>query len=131
MKYIYPAVFTREEDGSFSINFPDIPSCYTQGDNMQDGMEMAEDVLALTLYGYETESKEVPEPSDIKTVKTGEREFVSLIMCDTIEYRKMHNNKAVKKTLTIPEWLNEEATRANLNFSQVLQEALQKKINQI
>lgn len=131
MKYIYPAVFTREEDGSFSINFPDIPSCYTQGDNMQDGMEMAEDVLAFTMYSYETKDKEVPEPSDIKTVKTGEGEFVSLIMCDTIEYRKMYNNKAVKKTLTIPEWLNEEAMKANLNFSQVLQEALQDKLNKV
>lgn len=131
MKYIYPAVFTEAADGGYSINFPDIPSCYTQGDDMKDGMEMAEDVLALTLYRYEVENMAIPEPSNIKAIKIGEREFASFVICDTIEYRKIHNNKAVKKTLTIPEWLNEEAVKANLNFSQVLQEALQQKLNKI
>ena len=58
-----------------------------------------------------------------------EQDFVNDIACDTIEYAKLHNNKAVKKTLTIPEWLNEEAMALGVNFSQVLQEALLSKIN--
>lgn len=127
-KYVYPAVFTPESEG-YSINFPDIPSCYTQGDNLEDGIQMAQDVLALTMYDYEINGKEIPKPSDIQSIQVTGDEFVSLVICDTVEYKKMHSNRAVKKTLTIPEWLNEEAIKADVNFSQVLQEALQEKIN--
>ena len=55
-KYVYPAIFTPEEDGSYSIVFPDLEGCYTCGDNLEDGIEMAEDALALVLYGYEKRS---------------------------------------------------------------------------
>jgi len=123
-KYVYPAIFTPEEDGSFSINFPDLEGCYTCGDNLTDGMEMAKDVLALVLYGYETENKLIPTPSPLSAFKTSDGAFVNYVVCDTMVYRKLHNNKAVKKTLTIPEWLNEEATALGINFSQVLQSAL-------
>ena len=127
-KYAYPAVFTPEEDGSFSIRFPDLEGCYTCGDNMIDGLTMAEDVLALILYGYEKDGRKIPAPSKQADILLSENEFVNFIGCDTLEYRKMYNNKAVKKTLTIPEWLNEAAIAMNLNFSQILQEALLSKI---
>ena len=127
-KYAYPAIFTPEEGGSFSIVFPDLESCYTCGDSLSDGIEMAEDVLALVLYNYEKDGREIPAPSDPVTLTLSENEFVNWIACDTLKYRKMYNNKAVKKTLTIPEWLNESATAMGLNFSQVLQEALIKKV---
>lgn len=126
MKYVYPAIFKKEDSGYF-INFPDLESCYTQGDDLKDGMEMAEDVLALTMYGYEKDQREIPKPSEAETLKVRPGEFVTLVLCDTMEYRKMYNSKAVKKTLTIPEWLNEEATQRGINFSQVLQEALLEK----
>lgn len=127
-KYAYPAVFTPEEDGGFSINFPDLKGCYTCGDNMVDGLAMAEDVLALVLYGYEKEGQEIPAPSKEHSIPLLEGEFINFVACDTMEYRKMYNSKAVKKTLTIPEWLNEAAMAMDLNFSQVLQEALLAKI---
>lgn len=127
-KYAYPAVFTLEEDGTYSIIFPDLEGCYTCGDSLEDGIEMAEDALALTLYGYEKEGREIPKASVPTTITVSENEFVNFIACDTMAYRKMYNNKAVKKTLTIPEWLNEAATSMGLNFSQVLQEALISKI---
>ncbi len=127
-KYAYPAVFTLEEDGTYSIIFPDLEGCYTCGDNLEDGIEMAEDALALTLYGYEKEGREIPKASVPTAITVSENEFVNFIACDTMAYRKMYNNKAVKKTLTIPEWLNEAATSMGLNFSQVLQEALISKI---
>lgn len=127
-KYAYPAIFTPEEDGSFSIVFPDLESCYTCGDSLEDGIEMAEDVLALVLYGYEKDGREIPAPSAPATLSLSGNEFVNYIACDTLEYRKMYNNKAVKKTLTIPEWLNEAASAMGLNFSQVLQEALLQKV---
>ena len=122
-KYIYPAIFTKEDEG-YSVVFPDLESCYTQGDTLEDAMEMAEDVLSLVLYEYEKKQRIIPLPTSIKEIETSEREIVSLVMGDTMEYRKRYNNKAVKKTLTIPEWLNEEASALGVNFSQVLQEAL-------
>ena len=126
--YAYPAVFTPEKNGQFSVNFPDLDSCYTCGDDIKDALLMAEDVLAFTLYGYEKEGPEIPEPSTPKDLKLEENEFVNFVACDTLEYRKMHNNRSVKKTLTIPEWLNESATAMGVNFSQVLQDALLEKV---
>lgn len=123
MKYVYPAVFTKEDEG-YSVFFPDLEGCYTCGDDLEDALRMAEDVLAFTLYDYEKESKEIPEHSDLKAIEVEDNKFANYIACDTIEYRKMHNNKAVKKTLTIPEWLNEEAMVKGINFSATLQEAL-------
>ena len=127
-KYAYPAVFTPEEDGTFSINFPDLEGCYTCGDSLAEGLEMAEDVLALVLYGYEKDNREIPAPSQLTNLKLGNGEFANFVACDTIKYRKRYNNKAIKKTLTIPEWLNEMGTAMGLNFSQVLQEALIQKL---
>ena len=127
-KYVYPAIFTPEEDGSYSIVFPDLEGCYTCGDNLEDGIEMAEDALALVLYGYEKDSREIPAPSARSAFSVSGNDFVNFIACDTMKYRKMYNNKAVKKTLTIPEWLNEAASAMGLNFSQILQEALIQKV---
>ena len=127
-KYAYPAIFTPEEDGTYSIVFPDLDGCYTCGDSIEDGLEMAEDALALVLYGYEKDGREIPAPSAPSTLTLSGNEFVNYVACDTMAYRKMYNNKAVKKTLTIPEWLNEAASSMGLNFSQVLQEALLQKV---
>ena len=127
-KYVYPAVFTAEEDGGYSIDFPDLEGCYTCADDLADGIMMAEDVLALTMYHYEKENKQIPAPSDNGSIQLGKNEFVNYIVADTLEYQKKYNAKSVKKTLTIPEWLNELAVQANINFSQVLQEALTNKL---
>lgn len=128
-KYVYPAVFSPEEKGAYSVFFPDLDGCYTCGDNLQDAIMMAEDVLAFYLYDKEKEGYKVPNPTPLESVKTDGSEFVNYIACDTMDYAKLHNNRAVKKTLTIPEWLNEEATAMGVNFSQVLQEALISKLN--
>ena len=127
-KYAYPAIFTPEEDGSFSILFPDLEGCYTCGDSLEDGIEMAEDALALVLYGYEKDGRKIPVPSAPSSFALSGNAFVNYIACDTLKYRKMYNSKAIKKTLTIPEWLNEAACSMGLNFSQVLQEALLQKV---
>lgn len=127
-KYVYPAIFTPEDDGSYSIVFPDLEGCYTCGDNLEDSIEMAEDALALVLYGYEKDGREIPAPSARSAFSVSGNDFVNFIACDTMKYRKMYNNKAVKKTLTIPEWLNEAACAMGLNFSQILQEALIQKV---
>lgn len=127
-KYVYPAVFTPEEEGGYSVFFPDLEGCYTCGDDLQDALFMANDVLAFVLYDYESEGRKIPEPSKAESVEKSDKDFVNYVACDTIEYARMHNNKAVKKTLTIPQWLNDAAIRQDINFSQVLQEALMQKV---
>jgi predicted RNase H-like HicB family nuclease len=127
-KYVYPAVFVKEDEGGYSVFFPDIESCYTCGDNMAHAIEMAEDVLCLMLCDMEDDGKEIPPPSDCKKIQTDENSLVSLVRCDTIEYRKFYDKKAVKKTLTIPSWINKMAERNDINFSGVLQEALMQKL---
>lgn len=128
-KYVYPAVFTEEAEGGYSVNFPDIPSCYTSGETLAEAFEMANDVLCLRLYDIEEQGEHIPEPSRISDVKTDENEFVSMVACDTIEYRKFYDNKAVKKTLTIPNWLNIMSEKEGINFSAVLQKALMKELD--
>jgi len=128
-RYAYPAIFTKEENGQYSVNFPDLEGCYTCGDDLGEALEMAQDALALTLYDYESEKKTIPGPSDPASFKVNENEFVNYVSADTLVYRKMYNNRAVKKTLTIPEWMNEAATEAGINFSQALQEVLMQKLN--
>ncbi len=126
MKYVYPAVFTPEENGQFTVNFPDLESCYTCGDDLVDALYMAEDVLAMTLVSYENNSTPIPTPSKKLSLEDGE--FQNFIVCDTDSYRKKNMNRAIKKTLTIPEWLNEKVLAQGINFSQVLQEALLEKV---
>lgn len=127
-KYIYPAVFTPEENGYF-INFPDFESCYTQGKDLADGISMAEDVLALMLTHFEDERRAIPDASQINGLVLENDSFATYVSCDTATYRRLMNNSAVKKTLSIPSWLNDSATAAGLNFSQVLQDALKQQLN--
>lgn len=128
-KYVYPAIFTPEDEGKFSIHFPDIEGCFTYGNDLSDGIEMAKDALSLMLYDMEEEGNTIPDPTPLKDVQIEGSAFVTYIPADTFEYRKQFNNRAVKKTLTIPEWLNESATAAGINFSQALQNALKQQLN--
>lgn len=127
-KYAYPAIFTKEETG-YSVRFPDIDGCFTSGGTLPEAMEMAEDALCLMLYDHEEDGEPIPEASDVKSVQAGTSEVVSLVFCDTMEYRKLYDSKAVKKTLTIPNWLNTLSERAGVNFSFVLQEALKEQLD--
>lgn len=127
-RLFYPAVFHKAEEGGFWVSFPDIPECMTQGDDMQDAYEMAVDALGLSLSTMEDEGEVIPEASPLDRVDAEDGTLI-IVEFDMAEYRRRHSSKAVKKTLTIPEWLNEAAVRENINFSQVLQEALMKKLN--
>ncbi len=86
-KYMYPAVFTAEEGGLYSVNFPDLESCYTCGDDLPDAMNMAEDVLALILHEYELTGRSIPLPSEIKKIPAKQNEFIKLICADTLTYQ--------------------------------------------
>lgn len=127
-KYAYPAIFIKEEDG-YSVEFPDLTGCYTCGKTLPEAVTMAEDALCLYLYDCEEDGDPIPEPSDIRTVQKETNEVATLVCCDTLEYRKLYNNKAIKKTLTIPTWLNTMAEKQGINFSTVLQNALKKQLS--
>lgn len=125
-KYVYPAIFIKEDCG-YSVEFPDL-DISTSGETIEEAIDMAKDALCLYLYDLEERKVNIPAPSDIIQVHCGDNEFKSLIECDTLYYRKHFNNKAVKKTLTIPAWLNTMAEREDLNFSLILQRALKQEL---
>lgn len=127
-KLFYPALFHKAEEGGFWISFPDIPECLTQGDDMTQSYEMAVDALGLALTCREKEQQPFPEPSEPTVIKPEPDSFLVVIEFDMLAYKKRTNSRAVKKTLSIPEWLNEAAMAMDINFSQVLQEALMSKI---
>ncbi len=125
MKYAYPAILTFDkEDNIYYVNFPDIENCFTDGKSLAEALEMGEDALTLMLCQMEDDEAEIPAPSDVKAITPKENETVSLIFADTTEYRRIWDNKAVKKTLSVPNWLNVKAERLGINFSYVLQQAL-------
>lgn len=126
MKYVYPVIFTKDE-GKIAVTVPDIPGCFTFGDDMIEALEMAKDVIEMMLVEYENDGKKPPVPSKISEINTSGT--VSLIKADTLEWRQSFDNKAIKKTLTIPSWLNKLAEKSMINFSQLLQEALFSKLN--
>ena len=127
MKYVYPAIFTPLEDG-YDVHIPDLPGCRTCGDTLIEAIEMAEDALCLMLYHAEEDGLKIPPPSKAQNIKHVKGEFVQYISCDTDFYRRYFATKAIKKTLTIPSYLNAMAERAGVNFSALLQEALKKRL---
>lgn len=127
-RLFYPALFHEAEEGGFWITFPDIPECMTQGEDMHQAYEMAVEALGLALTCRVEEKRELPAASSPQDVCIDSGSILVVVEFDMAEYRRKHCSRAVKKTLSIPEWLNEIAMRQNINFSQVLQEALMEKI---
>lgn len=128
MKLIYPAIFTPfDEDGEkgYVVVFPDLPGCSTGGDTIQEAMEMAADAAIGWILTSIEDGESLPPASDIQDIKPEEDgAFVNLVALDIDAYTKQYSNKAVKKTLTIPQWLNTIAEREGVNFSGTLQNAL-------
>jgi len=120
-KYTYPAIFESEGDGGYSIYFPDVEGCYTQAEEIAEGIENAGDALCLMMYELEKQGKTIPKPSNIKDIEIGENNIVTLIACDTVFYKNYFEGKSVKINATIPLWLKEAGEKHNVNFSQILQ----------
>lgn len=118
MLKVYPAVF-HEEDG-FWVEFPDLPGCSSCGSSLEETMELAQEALGLYLVSLVEDNQSLPKPSSIKDIES--EEIVSYVSVNMDKYRR--NNRAVKKTLSIPAWLADEAEKNNLSLSKVLQEGL-------
>lgn len=137
MLSIYPACFFKEENG-YSVVFPDLNWLATCGETENEAMSMAVDCLAGYLYTLKNDGEQFPAASAMKDVSLEKvakeldadttNSFVSMVSVDVAEYAKTHFEKSVRKTLTIPAWLNIAAQQKNINFSQTLQEALLAKI---
>lgn len=140
MLSMYPACFYKEDNG-YSVIFPDLNYLATQGDSFEDAMEMAVECLASYLYIAQRDGEDVPAPSSLVNIDpvavakeldpdlpVGEA-IVNLVSVDVAEYAKKHFEKSVKKTLSIPAWLNEAAVAQGVNFSQVLQRALKEQLH--
>ena len=127
-KYVYPALFEPNELGGFCVEFPDIIGAVTQGDDLAEAIENAQDVLCLMLYNHELGKiqKQVSPPTPINDLNIPAGGFVNLISCDTNYYKRYFANKMINKTVTIPASLNYEAEQAGINFSQVLRDGLEK-----
>ena len=130
MKLIYPAIFAplQEQDG-FCVTFPDLPGCVTQGSSLSDAIENAQDAASGWVLDELEDGNAAPSSSDIKTIKVEQDQFANLIMLDMDSYAEKYGSKAIRKNCTIPAWLNTAAEIQNINFSQVLQEALVAKLN--
>ena len=102
--YYYPAIFMKENVG-FSVRFPDLPGCYTEGDTIEEAYKMS--AAAIGLYAQNEEGEFIfPKASEPNNIVLEKDEFLVLIEFDLVEYLKNTSDKAVKKTLTIPSWLN-------------------------
>ena len=128
MEKYYPAIFLNESDGRYSVTFPDLPEAMTCGDNFENAMEMAEECLGLCLEGRREDHEEIPEPC-FDGIETSKDEILVAVKFNSLEFNKKYNNKSVRKSVTIPSWLNDLAEKNNVNFSNVLQNALIKLLN--
>ena len=123
MLKIYPAII-HSEDGSYWIEFPDLEGCNTMGDTLEDTMANAQEALGLYLASLEEVGQSLPHPSSISDIDTNE--VTSYVCVDLNKYRR--STRSVKKTLSLPEWLAEEAEKHHLSLSKVLQDGLKEKL---
>lgn len=126
MKIVFPAIFHRENN-SYWVDFPDLTGCQSFGDTQTETLYNAKEALEGYALSLLENGEKLPEPSEISSIKTDKDSFVSLVDADLSPY--LNKSKAVKKTLTIPEWLNDAAIEKGINFSRTLQDALIQKLS--
>ena len=121
--FYYPAVFQKEEVG-YSVWVPDIQGCVSQGDTFDEAMEYIKDAIGICIDLVVQNGNVPPKATEPNGIELEPDQFVAVVSFDFDEYQKKHGEKSVKKTLTLPAWLNTLSERKNINFSQVLQNAL-------
>lgn len=130
MKRIYTAVFTPKESGSgYYCRVPDLPGCITTGKDIADALAMITDAANLWLLDVEDEGKAAPASTPITVVPHEADDICTLIQVDTEAYRKDTDNRAVRKNVSLPAWMVNQADKRGINCSQVLQDALRQMLN--
>ncbi|MCI6794918.1 MAG: type II toxin-antitoxin system HicB family antitoxin [Lachnospiraceae bacterium] len=129
MKLVYPAIFTPFDDETgYTVEFPDLPGCVTEGDSLSNAIYMATDAASGWVLTELEDGNKAPKESDIESVKAPKGSFVSLVALDMDSYADKFGKKAVKKTLTIPAWMETYVEKHKISCSEVLQNALNKMI---
>lgn len=126
--YTFPAIFDYADDG-ISVEFPDLPGVFTCGDTDEEAYRNANEALGLHLFGMEEDNEEIPSPSKINELSVDKNQVVVLVNVFMPLIRSRVQRATLKKTLTIPKWINDLAEENNINFSQVLQDALKERLN--
>lgn len=126
-RYIYPAVFTYEPDQEIAVVFPDLDVA-TSGETDEDAFFSARELLGCVLFGLEEDAEEIPAPTPLSQIKTEANEKAVLIDVYMPSVRMAQTNRSVNRTVTLPAWLNAAALERNINFSQVLQDALRQQL---
>ncbi len=126
MKLFYPIIFTKEDKG-YSTLAPDLEGCFSEGEDFNLAYENTQNAIGLYLDGLSSYPKS-SNPEAV-TQELTHNQFICVVEFDDIAYKKRNSSRSVKKTLTIPEWLNNEAEKNHINFSGVLQEALKSRLN--
>ena len=127
-RYFYPAVFTYEDGREIAVVFPDL-GCATSEENDDDALLSARELLGCVLFGLEEDGEEIPAPSALTDVVAQDNERVVLVDVYMPSIRQAEVNRSVSRTVTLPAWLNAAALERNINFSQVLQEALKAQLH--
>lgn len=128
-RLFYPAVFTYYGDGKeIAVDFPDLGAA-TSGKDDMDALLSARELLGLTLYGLEEDGEALPTPTPLQDVSTEQNERAVLVDVYMPAIRLAQENRAVNRTVTLPAWLNAAALEKDINFSQVLQEALKDRLH--
>lgn len=126
--YIFPAIFEVCDNG-IAILFPDLPGCVPCAENIEKAVANAKEALLLHIYGMEEDNEEIPEPTEFNRIKLEKNQTIMLIEVYMPPFREKQHKRFVKKTLSIPSWLNAQAEYYNINFSQTLQDALKEKLH--
>ena len=122
-EYVYPAIFQPNEDGSFTITYPDLPGCISEGKSLGNAMYMAQSALTQWIEYLTDKKQEIPTARNLNEIETFQNEFVSLIRAD------VKDGRAVKRTVSIPKWMDDKVSEAGLSLSRVLQDALKERLN--
>ena len=122
-EYVYPAVFHPNEDGSFTITYPDLPGCISEGKSLGNAMYMAQSALTQWIEYLTDKKQDVPLASGLGSLETEPGEFVNLIRAD------IKDGRAVKRTVSIPKWMDDKVAESGLSLSRVLQDALKERLN--
>ena len=122
MEYVYPAIFHKNEDESYTIIYPDLPGCISEGKNLGNAMYMAQSALAQWISYLADKKQEIPQASSVEDVKTSNGEFVNLICAE------VQDGRAVKRTVSIPKWMDDKVVQSGLSLSRVLQDALSERL---
>ena len=120
----YLAILEPEKEGGYSISFPDLPGCFSQGNNLEEAKWMAEEAASLHIYGMEEDGDEIPVPSTTLTEKEIRGNIVLAVTIHPDLFRANRDNERIKTNVTIPAWLKREAEREKVNYSRLLENAL-------